>query len=149
MLKRNLLAAAGPPSVKITPRTETSFFESPDGARLDWQNSNEQYMFHGTKREVIDVLCQRGFDARVGALGGLFGSGCYFAESASKSDQYVPSDGETFMFLCRTTLGTPFVTPRQHRNVRRPPTLDGQFDSWSVIVHTGPPTGESMLWATE
>lgn len=130
VLKRNLLASSGPPSVKITPRTETSFFESPDGARLDWRNSGEQYMFHGTKKEVIDVLCQRGFDARVGALGGLFGAGCYFAESASKSDQYVPNDGEYFMFLCRATLGTPFVTPRQHRNIRRPPTVDGQFDSW-------------------
>jgi hypothetical protein len=101
-MKRNLMAACGPPKVKITPEVATAKFVSPDGGRLDMMNANEHYLFHGTKPECVDVLTHRGFDERVGELGGLFGAGCYFAENSSKSDQYVPPDSAgQFMFICR------------------------------------------------
>jgi hypothetical protein len=49
--------------------------------------SNEVYLFHGTPEAICDAVLREGFDSRLGS--GLFGQGSYFAESASKSDQYV------------------------------------------------------------
>jgi hypothetical protein len=51
---------------------------------------------------------QQGFDTRVG--GGMLGAGLYFAESASKADQYVTPDNDQWMFLARVYLGTPHHT---------------------------------------
>ncbi|PRP80347.1 hypothetical protein PROFUN_11916 [Planoprotostelium fungivorum] len=48
---------------------------------------NEYYLWHGTSSRVIDMV---GFDERVSAMAGMFGAGIYFAENASKSNQYVP-----------------------------------------------------------
>ena len=121
----------------VTPAIETTLHSVPSGAQLD-TSSNEHLLFHGTKAEAVDTLCNRGFDARVGSLGGLFGAGCYFAENSSKSDEYVPPGGKQFMFLSRVVLGTPFVTPKTHTNLRRPPCVQGHFDR-------GPPCGHERL----
>jgi hypothetical protein len=57
---------------------------------------NEVYLFHGTTREIAEVIASRGFDTRMGSQlvtnkinNGMFGSGVYLAENFSKSNQYV------------------------------------------------------------
>lgn len=49
---------------------------------------NEYYLFHGTKSDFIDAIEQKGFDFRIGGDNAMFGKGVYFAESATKADQY-------------------------------------------------------------
>ena len=39
---------------------------------------------------------------------GLFGQGLYFAENASKSDEYTDNDDLHYMFLVRVCLGSPY-----------------------------------------
>jgi serine/threonine protein kinase len=137
VLRRDAIAAAssGGSVSPIAPAAETAVYELPSGARLD-KNSNEHLLFHGTKVEAVSTLCNRGFDARIGALGGLFGAGCYFAENSSKSDEYVPPGSKQYMFLCRVVLGAPFVTQKTHANLRRPPCVQGHLDpQWPPCGH--------------
>jgi len=54
------------------------------------KTANEFYFFHGTKKETIDKIIFGGFDPRKSASTNMFGSGLYFAENSSKSNQYVP-----------------------------------------------------------
>lgn len=53
---------------------------------------------------------------------GLFGAGIYFAESVSKADEYVKSDGsekELFpLLLCRVTLGNIYYCDAKSPNRR-------------------------------
>jgi len=123
---------------RITPPPATDVFRLPSGALLD-KSSSEHFLFHGTKPAAVGVLCNRGFDERVGSLGGLFGAGCYFAENSSKSDEYVPPGAKQYMFLCRVVVGSPFVTPRSHNNLRRPPSVTGHFDG------TWPPSDDDRF----
>ena len=48
---------------------------------------NEYFLLHGTKRDTLDVIANQGLDSRV-AASLYFGSGIYYAESSTKSDQY-------------------------------------------------------------
>ena len=121
------------------------FFYTTLGALLD-AKSNEHLLFHGTKPAAVSTLCNRGFDERVGRLGGLFGAGCYFAENSSKSDEYVPAGAKQYMFLCRVVLGTPFVTPGTHRQLRRPPCVQDHFDAWPPCGHD---RNDSLLAVTQ
>jgi len=57
------------------------------GELLD-ETINEYYMFHGTKKDVLHIIGNQGFDQRLCRNGALFGSGVYFAESSTKADQY-------------------------------------------------------------
>jgi hypothetical protein len=84
--------------------------------------SNEVYLFHGTTDSVCDAVAREGFDPRLG--GGLFGQGAYFAESASKSDQYVSGTTKN-MFVARVALGRPHVTRTNMTDARRPPCSNG------------------------
>ena len=52
---------------------------------------NEHYLFHGTKPEVLNKICNQGLDFRV-AKNTMLGPGVYSAESSTKADQYT---GET------------------------------------------------------
>jgi hypothetical protein len=74
----------------LNPAPKTAKFRSHKDMceKLDQMGKNEHYLFHGTKDEIKHLVIDQGFDHRVG--GGMLGSGIYFAESASKSDQYVP-----------------------------------------------------------
>ena len=72
--------------------------------------AGEAFLFHGTRR--AEAIATSGFDVRyayAGAGGGaLFGHGVYFAESASKADQYVArgeGEGRLTMVLARVCLG--------------------------------------------
>jgi hypothetical protein len=101
-------------------------------AELD-KSVNEQYMWHGTKPELPDgsdlikIIEENGFDERVGALGGMFGAGVYFADMCSKSDQYcTPRAGRYFyLFLSRVMLGVPYGTTSAMPLTRRPPVMAG------------------------
>ena len=138
VLQRDAIRANGRArSMSVTPPVATAGFKSPFGARMDI-SSNEQLLFHGTKDGVAPQICERGFDERICGLTGLYGAGNYFAESSSKSDQYVPPGTKHFMFLCRVVLGTPFVTGEQYPSdmgIRRPPCVDGHFDAVCVCDH--------------
>ena len=51
---------------------------------------NEAYLLHGTAPATLPNIMSGGANERFS--GGLFGSGTYFAEDASKNDQYVTND---------------------------------------------------------
>jgi hypothetical protein len=71
--------------------------------------ANEAYLLHGTGHAAVDKIISEGFDCRVGDTG-YFGFGAYFAENASKSDEYTEANeyNERVMFLARVCLGVPF-----------------------------------------
>lgn len=84
----------------------------------DWQSQlllggpcsgNEVLLFHGTESEAVEKILHDGLDPRVSSAG-LFGHGLYFAENASKSDEYTrpDSNGRHVMFLSRVLLGRLF-----------------------------------------
>ena len=61
---------------------------------------NEIYLFHGTKKRNVEAIKTTGFDERVASDSGLFGSGIYFSENSSKSDEYVvPGDDKVYPFF--------------------------------------------------
>merc|ERR1719221_1243256 len=70
-------------------------------------SANEFLMFHGTKPEAADSIASEHFDMAFACKTGLFGAGLYFAESSSKSDEYVKPDGRGRfpIVICRVTLG--------------------------------------------
>ena len=47
----------------------------------------EKILFHGTKEDLVDVICKDGFDWRVAGTsnGTLYGKGSYFARDSSYS----------------------------------------------------------------
>ena len=49
---------------------------------------NEQFFFHGTTRDTVDVICDSGLDSRLGSQQAMYGAGIYGAESPTKADQY-------------------------------------------------------------
>ncbi|CAC5369050.1 PARP10_14_15 [Mytilus coruscus] len=90
------------------------------------QDLNEVYLFHGTKKERVDVLLQNGLDPRLAALNFptlWLGSGVYAAEEASLSAKYTPPDGQGVctMFVMRVCLGDVFTTQNQMQHLKRPP----------------------------
>jgi hypothetical protein len=95
------------------------------------QDVNEKLLFHGTSKEVADIITQHRFDERVANLAGLFGAGIYFAESCGKSDQYTQPDrlGHDklhWLILARVTLGNTFHHTSSHMNhIRRAPEAPG------------------------
>jgi len=71
------------------------------------EKANEFLMFHGTKPDAAESIAQNHFDMAFACKTGLFGAGLYFAESCSKSDEYVKPDTENRfpVVICRVTLG--------------------------------------------
>jgi hypothetical protein len=87
-------------------------------------DTNEFFLWHGTKPALAKTLAQEGFDERVANLGGLYGAGSYFADAACKSNQYADetnAQGERCMLYCRVTMGEAFKTDTLHTNARRAP----------------------------
>jgi len=104
----------------------TSHFLYPsEGGSLE-DAAGEVFLFHGTN--FPESIASTGFDVRyayAGAgAGAAFGRGVYFAESASKSDQYVrPGAGRTLtLVLARVCLGRCQVV-RDGRGRRNAPFL--------------------------
>ena len=102
---------------------------------------NELFLFHGTSAENAKRIKEFGFDERVAKLNGLYGSGIYFAHQACKSLQYCDrdSDGLSYFFVCRVTLGAVHYTEQRLVSWRRPPVMPGTggllFDS--VVANSG------------
>jgi len=91
-------------------------------------NVNEVFLFHGTSAKSIEHIAHQGLDDRI-AKDGMLGSGIYFSENSSKSDEYITPDAHhnCSVFLCRVLLGIPFVTMRNLEKIRRPPCRNGDF----------------------
>jgi serine/threonine protein kinase len=110
----------------------TSHFLYPsEGGSLE-DAAGEVFLFHGTS--FPESIASTGFDVRyayAGAgAGAAFGRGVYFAESASKSDQYVKfSAGRTLtLVLARVCLGRCQVVRdgRSRRNASFLPEVEGR-----------------------
>lgn len=136
--------------------------------------SNEYYLFHGTKWEVINIVKKKGFDERVGSTSGMFGAGIYFAENSSKSNQYVPcpqcGKGAIFtdgictcnlistqnygMLMCRVILGDIHIAldynSEQYKGtkkhpIRRPPYKLNDMELYDSIMGESINNGGSKL----
>jgi serine/threonine protein kinase len=125
---------------------------------------NEFYLWHGlpativledgTTHETWRIIAQHGFDERIGGdtNGELYGSGCYFADASSKSNQYskntVNEDGHHCMLRCRVVMGDPYMAQKPYKG-RRPPLneatpglpYDSIFAEENVTVNGGPGNG--------
>ena len=72
-------------------------------------------LWHGTKRENLIKILQKGLQrpyeelGRNTANGSMFGKGIYFADRVSKSTQYSDPVGSGLLFLCEVALGKMFV----------------------------------------
>jgi serine/threonine protein kinase len=115
----------------------SSFFYPMEGGTLETA-AGEVFLFHGTRSPAS--IASSGFDVRyayAGAgTGAMFGRGVYFAESASKSDQYVwPSHGgKLTMVLARVCLGRCQVVAQSRRNAPFLPQVEG-LSTAEVPVH--------------
>lgn len=91
---------------------------------------NETLLFHGPsqKKDILNSICKQGIDDRISTKG-MFGAGCYFAEDAVKSDQYVNEPGTCYLLCCRVILGDYYTcySPTKENidptRTRRPPAL--------------------------
>jgi len=129
---------------------------------------NETLLFHGCLRagardpatgEVrfspedmspLEAMKKAGFDDRLASSSGMLGSGTYFADMASKADQYAGKYGapdestvgeEASMFLARVALGCPYLSQTSLEQMRRPPCVKGHFDHnllWSAVKYGQP-----------
>jgi len=75
---------------------------------------NEQYLFHGTSPSGALGIIKEGFDMRKNRTQDelLFGPGAYFAEAASKFDEYAKADefsGMCAVLVCRVLCGEMYV----------------------------------------
>jgi len=75
---------------------------------------NEHYLFHGTSPSGALGIIKEGFDMRKNRTQDelLFGSGAYFAEAASKFDEYAQADefsGMCAVLVCRVLCGEMYV----------------------------------------
>jgi hypothetical protein len=82
-----------------------------------WDQVNEHYLFHGTSPAGAIGIVREGFDlSRAGSVtGAMFGPGAYFAECASKADEYAVEDelsGFCALLVCRVACGQLHRTTR-------------------------------------
>lgn len=95
-------------------------------SRLGKGCANELDLYHGTKPELVDIICDQSLDPRLAGdnVGVLFGQGTYFATEAKYSDGYAePNDKHhKFIFQCRVLAGKwTYGDPKY----RRPPEIAG------------------------
>jgi len=82
-------------------------------------------MIHGTTHVAADAISSADFDMARASPSGLFGAGIYFAESISKSDEYVqgrrgPDGKEEFpLLICRVCLGYTYYCDERHPDRRK------------------------------
>lgn len=84
---------------------------------------NELYLFHCTTPDAVPRIKQHGFETRLRpGTGRMLGDGAYFAENASKADQYgVPAGTTFYLFVARVCIGAPFKTSSAQLELKRPP----------------------------
>jgi hypothetical protein len=121
-------------------RLSTASFQYPLEGGMTEAAAGEVFLFHGTSKP--ESIASSGFDVRYAYAGGgagagaVFGRGVYFAESASKSDQYVrPSAGRRLtMVLARVCLGRCQVIDRPRNKAPFLPEVEGKSTP-AVPVH--------------
>jgi len=97
-------------------------------------DENEMILFHGTTPVTAEAICDSRFKVNLGG-NGLFGQGAYFAESSSKSDEYVSTDDDNIFqglyatLLCRVMMGrvkyTDAEKPKQDKDLLKAVIGDG------------------------
>jgi len=93
----------------------------PGGSEPLQAEANEMWLLHGTSPDAADGITSEDFDMTRANPSGLFGAGVYFAESVSKSDEYVRGGRfggqEVFpLLLCRVSLGYVYYCDDPHPN---------------------------------
>jgi len=96
---------------------------------------HEVRLWHGTSKEAAESIAASDFRLNLAGsnAGTLYGSGVYFADSCSKSDEYSqPSaDGLRCLILCRVALGCVLyndeISPDGEQLTRK--CLSGEYDS--------------------
>jgi len=105
--------------------------------------TNEFFLFHGTKKDDIARICKDGFDARLSgtSAGRLFGYGTYLTPNFSKADHYtedrtsskrLKKDAVRTVIVVRAALGAPYrlTAPNPEMTVPPPHPVDGApYDS--------------------
>ncbi|VDI46484.1 Hypothetical predicted protein [Mytilus galloprovincialis] len=107
------------------PVTTMQYVNNTLANQLD-QDLNEVYLFHGTKKDRVEVLLQNGLDPRLANMNFAklwLGSGVYAAEEANLSSRYTKADeqGVRTMFVMRVCLGDVFTTQNHMPELKRPP----------------------------
>lgn len=86
--------------------------------------ANELDLYHGTKPELVEVICDQNLDPRLAGdnVGTLFGQGAYFASEAKYSDGYTEPDSadHKYIFQCRVLAGRWTYGESRYR---RPPQI--------------------------
>ncbi|XP_077863020.1 protein mono-ADP-ribosyltransferase PARP12-like [Saccoglossus kowalevskii] len=100
----------------------------------------ERYLFHGTRREFVDAICQQNFDWRLSGTssGTVYGKGSYFARDAKYAHYYTRPDtnGIRSMFLARVLVGS--YTAGNSALVKPPPKnpINPFGDSYDSCVNS-------------
>ena len=85
----------------------------------------ERQLFHGTSSDLVQAICQQGFDWRLcGKHGTSYGKGSYFACRANYSHRYsnkLRFGGQNQMFLAKVLVGAFTVG---NTSLHRPPPKD-------------------------
>ncbi|XP_072047675.1 protein mono-ADP-ribosyltransferase PARP12-like [Amphiura filiformis] len=85
----------------------------------------EEPLFHGTKQDVVEAICQQNFDWRLSGTraGTLYGQGSYFHKKASYSNRYAEPDllNSKTMFMAKVLVGS---FTQGNSTLRRPPPKD-------------------------
>ncbi|XP_044050221.1 protein mono-ADP-ribosyltransferase PARP12 [Siniperca chuatsi] len=102
---------------------------------------NEQYLFHGTDKSLIEAICEQNFDWRMcGVHGTAYGKGSYFAKDASYSDRYASAKGSRnkIMFVSLVLVGE--YTRGSSSYVRPPPKGNSKTLYDSCVDHKSNPS---------
>mmetsp|Transcript_74813 Transcript_74813/g.198755 ORF Transcript_74813/g.198755 Transcript_74813/m.198755 type:complete len:251 (-) Transcript_74813:128-880(-) len=97
---------------------------------------NEVWLLHGTSHAAAEGITSEDFDMTRASPSGLFGAGIYFAESSSKSDEYVEGSGSPELFpllLCRVCLGHVFYCDERKPD-RRELERKCLKDQWNSVI---------------
>ncbi|KAH3833545.1 uncharacterized protein LOC127877602 isoform X2 [Dreissena polymorpha] len=139
------------PKVEETPNASgkiiTSTYFSREMASDLQSEINEVLLFHGTKLDTIDTICQSGFDTRLASRDAMFGQGVYGAEKPTKADQYTDDQNARTigqgqikqMFLMRMLLGHCFICTDQNHphKYRRAPCCKCKRDDCKEHFDSG------------
>lgn len=121
---------------------------------------NEKYLLHGTSPDLVLPIISDGLNERLCGRPG-FGFGCYLAEDAGKSNQYVtpdkkfdkhkelhrrlytetttwhPGAGTCYMFVCRSCIGLPARTYDGDQTLDGEPVWEGGCAGGTAKGKTG------------
>jgi len=107
--------------------------------------TNEVFLWHGTRSELLPTIREWGLDERVCSLDGLHGAGLYFASESCKAAQYAPpaADGRRHLLYVRVLLGLSCYVRDSMKGARRPPPDPGSGGRLcdSVIANAGVANG--------